>query len=195
MWQDHLFVEAVLQFCTATHLQRRFFLVSIAIHLNCLCTQFSAAHSISFNVCVVYHPPASSRSSGTSSEFCTELECLFTEASVSVTPTIIADDFNIHFDDVTKSEPLRDLRDAFNLLQHFNSPTHYTGHTLDLVISGDSDNLVSSVVVYPDLRSDHHCIALTLNISKPETETSVTWMLRLSVITSNLCVPLLTVNT
>ena len=125
-------------------------------------------------MCVVYHPPASSRSSGTSSEFYTELECLFTEASVSFTPTIIAGDFNFHFDDVTKSEPLRNLLDAFNLLQHVTSPTHKHEHTLDLVISSDSDILVSSVVVYPDLISDHHCIALTLNILKPSTETSVT---------------------
>ena len=72
-------------------------------------------------MCVVYQHPASSRSSGTSSEFYTELECFFTEASVSVTPTIIAGDYNIHVDDVTKSEPLRNLLDAFNLLQYVNS--------------------------------------------------------------------------
>ena len=42
------------------------------------------------------------------------------------------------------------------------------------MISSDSDILESSVVVYPDLISDHHCIALTLNILKPSTETSVT---------------------
>ena len=96
--------------------------------------QFSAAHSISFNVCVVYHPPASSRLSGTSSELYTELECIFTEASVSVISTIIVGDFNIHFDDVTKSEPLRYLLDGFNLLQRVNSPTHKTGHTLGLIL-------------------------------------------------------------
>ena len=76
-----------------------------SLHCNTfelLRVQFSAAHSISFNMCVVYHPPASSRSSGTSYELHTELECLFTEASVSVTPTITAGDFDFHFDDVTK---------------------------------------------------------------------------------------------
>ena len=72
-----------------------------------------------------------------------------------------------------KSEPLRNLLNAFNLLQHVNSPTHKTGHTLDLVINSDNDNLLSFVVIYPDLISDHHCIALTLNILKPSTETSV----------------------
>ena len=113
-------------------LHRDTFATKILPSLHCntfelLRMQFSAAHSISFIVCVVYHPPASSRSSGTSSEFYTELECLFTEASVSVTPTIIAGDFNIHFDDVTKSEPIHNLLDAFNLLQHIHSPTHKTG--------------------------------------------------------------------
>ena len=122
---------------------------------------------------LVYHPPTSSRSSGTSSECYAELECLFTEASISITLTTIAGDFNIHFDDVTKSEPLRYLLNAFSLLQHVNSPTHKTGHTLDLVISSRNDNLVSSVVVYRDLISDYHSIALTLNTLKPSIETSV----------------------
>ena len=48
---------------------------------------------------------------------------------------IIVIDFNVHFDDELKSEPLRDLPESFNMLQH--------------VISHDTDNLVPYVVVYP----------------------------------------------
>ena len=102
-------------------------------------------------------------------------------------PSHLVGDFNIHFDDVTKSEPLRNLLDAFNLLEHVNSPTYKTGHTLDLVISSDSDILVSSVVVYPDLISDHHCIALTLNILKPSTETAAAFCDDIKSTCSTIC--------
>ena len=95
------------------------------------------------------------------------------EASVSVIPTIIVGDFNVHFDDETKSEPLHNLLEPFNMLQHVHSPTYTTGHTLYLVTSNDRDNLVSSVVVYPDSISDDYRIELTLNASKPSVETSI----------------------
>jgi len=81
--------------------------------------------------------------------------------------------YDFHCDDATKSEPLRNLLDSFNLLQPVNSPTHKTGHALYLVTNSDSDNLVSSVALYPDLISDHHCTALTLNALKPSTASSV----------------------
>ena len=90
--------------------------------------QFSAAYSTTFNKWVIYHPSASSKSSGTSSDFFAELECLFTESSVSVIPTIIVGYFNVHSDDDTKSQPLRNLLETFNLLQHIHSPIHKTRH-------------------------------------------------------------------
>ena len=163
----------MLQSCTATYFLRRFLLVSIWIPLNFCSLQFSAAHSTTFNRWVIYHPPASNKPYGTSSDFFVERECLFTEASISVIPTIIVGDFNVNFDDETKSEPFRNLLVSFNLLQHVHSPTHTTGHTLDLVKRQDRDNLVSSVVVYPDSISEHYRIELTLNALKPSVETAV----------------------
>ena len=87
----------------------------------------------------IYHPSASGRSSGTSSECYTDFECLCIETS--------ACDFIIHFDDEAKSESLHNLLNSINLLQQLNSPTHKTGHTLTLVIRSDSDNLLYYVVV------------------------------------------------
>ena len=72
-----------------------------------------------------------------------------------------------------KSESLRNLPESFNMLQRVHSPIHKAGHTLDLVISQDTDNLVSSVVVYPDSMSDHYRIEVTLNALKPSVEPSV----------------------
>ena len=106
----------VLQSCTATYFFRK---IISSLHLDTielLRLQFSSAHSMTFNMWVIYHPPASSKSSGTSSDFFDAFECLLTEASVSIIPMIIVDDFNVHFHDETKSEPLRNLLESFSLL-------------------------------------------------------------------------------
>ena len=79
-----------------------------------------------------------------------ELEQLFTEAFISVIPTVIVGDFNVHFDDTLKSETLRPLLESYNLTQHVHSPTHHTGHILDLVVSQTDDNFITSVTVHPD---------------------------------------------
>ena len=96
------------------------------------------------------------------------LEHLFTEAAIYVVTIIIAGDFNIHFDNETKSEPLRNLLESFNLSQHILSPTHHSGHILDLVVSSSDNNLKSSVTVIPNSVSDHHRIEIAVSIlSRP----------------------------
>ena len=65
--------------------------------------QFINPHLLTYNVWVAYHPPSSSKTSETTSIFYAELEQLFMEASISV----IVGDFNVHFDDYIKSEPIR----------------------------------------------------------------------------------------
>ena len=46
---------------------------------------------------------------GTLLDFYSELEQLFIKASISVIPAVIVGDFNVHFDDTLKTEPLRTL--------------------------------------------------------------------------------------
>ena len=108
--------------------------------------------------------PVSSKSSGLISEFYVELERLFTEAAISVVPTIIARDFNVHFNNEAKSEPLSNLLESFNLTQHILSPTHHSGHILDMVDSSSDNNLISSVTVIPGYVSDHYRIEITVSI-------------------------------
>ena len=134
--------------------------------------QFTNPFLLKYNLWVVYHPPATSKTSGTLSDFYSELEQLFTEASISVIPTVIDGDFNVHFDDTLKSEPLRTLLESYNLTQHVHSPTHQTGHILDLVVSQTDDNFITSVIVHPDSLSDHHRIELKLRALKPAVQTN-----------------------
>ena len=123
-------------------------------------------HLLIYNVWVAYHPPSSSKTSGTTSNFYAELKQLFIKASISVIPTVIVGDFNVHFDDHIKSEPICTLFESFSLTQHVHSPTHQTGHILDLVVSHTDDNFITSFTVHPDSLSDHHRIELTLSALK-----------------------------
>ena len=67
--------------------------------------------------------------------------------------------FNVHVDNEAKSKPLRNLLESFNLIQHVLSPTHHSGHILDLVASSSDNNLISSVTVIPD----HHRIEIAVS--------------------------------
>ena len=128
--------------------------------------QFTNPFLLKYNVWVVYHPPATSNTSGTLSDFYSELEQLFIEASIFVNITVIVGDFNVHF------EPLRTLFESYNLIQHVHSPTHQTGHILDLVVNQTDDNFITSVTVHPDSLSDHHRIELKLRALKPAVQTN-----------------------
>ena len=97
---------------------------------------------------------------------------MFYDASLSATPTVILGDFNIHYDDAKQSEPLRMLLRSFNLIQHVDVATQQCGHTLDLVITHDDDDLLSSVTVTPDSLSDHHYFEVKLNAYIPPPRTS-----------------------
>ena len=54
-----------------------------------------------------------------------------------------------------------DLLDAFGLKQHVSGSTHVRGHTLDLVISREGDDIIQSCEV-GTFASDHNAITFTL---------------------------------
>ena len=85
---------------------------------------------------------------------------------------MVLGDFNIHYDDAKQSEHLRMLLRSFNLIQHVDVATHQCGHTLDLVITHDDDDLLSSVTVTSDSLSDHHRVEVKLNAYIPPPRTS-----------------------
>jgi len=70
---------------------------------------------------------------------------------------LIAGDFNIHVDDTRNVDALTflDVLESFGLQQHVKQPTHVLGHTLDLIISRYSDNLLKPAPVTDFFVSDH----------------------------------------
>ena len=83
-------------------------------------------------------------------------------------PVVICGDFNIHIDDESDpySTALTDLLQSMALKQHVCIPTQHHGHTLDLIIIRDSDNLITDPSVTDTFLSDHATVLCNLSILK-----------------------------
>ena len=53
------------------------------------------------------------------------------------------------------------------MIQHVKVPTHDAGHTLDLIITNNSDDFVSSVSTDHGLPSDHAAVKCLINVIRP----------------------------
>ena len=97
-------------------------------------------------------------------EFSAYLELII----LSSEPLLITGNFNIHVDGV--GDPARakflDLLEAMDLLEHVNTPTHESGHTLDLIITRECDALVKDPPVSDYHISDHWSVTCRLNLDK-----------------------------
>ena len=82
---------------------------------------------------------------------------------------MITSDFNIHVDVVGDPNRVKflDLVEAMGLLQHVTTPTHESGHTLDLIITRQCDALVKDPPVSDNHISDHWSVTCLLNLDKP----------------------------
>ena len=86
---------------------------------------------------------------------------------------MIAGDFNIHVDVPEDSDSIKllDLLESFSLRQHVVGPTHILGHTLDLVITRQSDQIIRSTPLVDRYFSDHASILCVLQSVKPSLTT------------------------
>lgn len=91
--------------------------------------------------------------------------------------TLIVGDLNLHLDIPENNDSRRFTSnlDTYGMCQHVHEPTHVAGHTLDVVISRETDKIVPNVeVVDPGLSdssgnilSDHLAVIFDVKISKP----------------------------
>lgn len=58
--------------------------------------------------------------------------------------------------------------ETFSLKQHVTDPSHMSGHTLDLVISRDTDNLLAYCFVAEPI-SDHFAVHWLIKANRPFT--------------------------
>ena len=126
--------------------------------------QMTSLSGSRFCVYIVYHPPSGTKLSGTETDFYSDLDILFTEASISTLPVIILGDFNINYNNVHKSIKLRQLLDSFDVNQHVAGATHKQGNILDLVITPNHDNLIKLVAVCDYNISDHYSVECNMDL-------------------------------
>ncbi|XP_078374323.1 uncharacterized protein LOC144657833 [Oculina patagonica] len=84
-------------------------------------------------------------------------------------PLVLLGDFNIHVDVPTDMDAIqfRDLLDSMGLQQHVKRPTHIHGHTLDLLITRQSDEIIVKEPETERYFSDHAVVLSHLRTAVP----------------------------
>ena len=118
---------------------------------------------------IVYRPPYSSLHPVSTSVFFDEFSQFLENVVMCPEALVISGDFNLHLDDLRDNDTKKfmDLLETFNLSQHVSGPTHLSGHTLDLIITRSSDDIVlaSPKTTFPI--SDHFIIHCPIGFSRP----------------------------
>ena len=83
---------------------------------------------------------------------------------------LITGDFNVHIDvpDDPDTVKLLDLLESFGLHQHVTVPMHKFGHTLDLIITQQSEHIVNDSPWGNRFISDHSSVVCSLFTAKPD---------------------------
>ena len=120
--------------------------------------------STSMHILIIYRPPSSN-----CILFLTEFGSLLEHYITTPGALMITGDFNLHLDN--KSDPtcnnFLQLLESLNLRQHVREPTHRSGHTLDLIITREDENIIGPVSVTESIISDHSIVNCSLNLLKP----------------------------
>lgn len=133
---------------------------------NCVITFILDSKPV--DMIVVYRPPPSAKNHLSIGGFLEEFGTLMFSYVTSNKAIIVLGDFNFHVDTHGDRDALQfiDLLASLNLRQHVIGPTHRSGHTLDCLITRETDSFVKSTEV-SDMISDHNLILSSLNFSKP----------------------------
>ena len=126
--------------------------------------------SSSMNLFAIYRPYPSAKNKFTSQMFFQDFSSLLEESTASPHRVVFTGDFNFHVDDETDKDAMSfiEILNSTNLHQHIQGPTHIAGHTLDLMISRNSDHLICSTKVIQGLPSDHYAVIGLLDFTRPE---------------------------
>lgn len=124
--------------------------------------------SSSLRIVIVYRPPPSKSNNSSLPLFFEEFPRLLENLAIASGSLLLAGDFNFHVDNVGDSAASRfiNLLEAFNLKQHISQPTHKSGHTLDLIITRDEEDVARNFTVFDPVISDHLAVCCTLSIPK-----------------------------
>jgi hypothetical protein len=118
---------------------------------------------------IVYRTPYSAAHPVTTGVFLEEFSEFLESVVFCANHLLITGDFNIHMDVAGDADAIKlcELLESVGLQQHVTVPTHISKHTLDLIITRQSDPFGISVPWTDYLFSDHMPVHCQLTISKP----------------------------
>ena len=128
----------------------------------------SSSHNL--RVVIIYRPPYCDEHRVSTNVFFTEFSIYLESILLSKEQLLITGDFNIHVDD-PDSLTLLDLLESVGLRQHVSQPTHVHGHTLDLIITRWSDQIIQDSPQTDRFISDHASLLCKLLQDKPAVTT------------------------
>ena len=105
----------------------------------------------------------------TTREFVNKFTAYLESIILSVESLLIVGDFNLHVNNL--HDPIAtdflDTLESMNLQQHVHGPTHELDHTLDLVITRQSDTVLLQQPTVGRFFSDHAVVICSLNSARP----------------------------
>ena len=124
---------------------------------------------------IVYRPPQSKNNCVSNSLFFEEFPVLLEHLATASGKLIMLGDFNFHVDDTDNASALKflDIVNCFYLAQHITVPTHKDGHSLDLIITRNDEDLIFDIDVHDPLISDHFACFCSWNVCKPNTRRKI----------------------
>jgi hypothetical protein len=139
---------------------------NIAINKNSLCLS------------VIYKPPPSQQNGFSTNEFLEHEWPLFrSKYATTDKPIVIVGDLSFHLDIPTDRDTSKfnSCLETFGMEQHVRGPTHVAGHTLNVIITRDTDTIVSNIEVNdPGLADsdgkisrDHFAVIFHIRAEKP----------------------------
>ena len=119
-------------------------------------------------IVTVYRPPSTGRKSVPFQTFLDEFSIVLERCATHQTTSVILGDFNMQYDDnrTCNTRNFTELLQEADFRQHVREPTHVGDHILDLVITRNSQNVLSSTSV-ETLLTDHHVIRCDFVTGKP----------------------------
>ncbi|XP_052791708.1 uncharacterized protein LOC128225851 [Mya arenaria] len=99
---------------------------------------------------VMYRPPPSKKNGLNARDFLdTEWPGFLSKFATIDNNVIITGDLNFHLDNLSDRDTIKfnSVLQSCGMYQHVKGPTHVQGHTLDVVITRDMENIISAVVV------------------------------------------------
>ena len=151
------------QICKLSHQERRSFELSewrVSWHNYCM------------RLCIVYHQPYSTSHPITDATFMHEFESYLDTTVLVEEMLCITGDFNLLIDDPdnTYGCQFNNLLSSYGLVNHVTFPTHQAGHTLELVITQNNQELELRSIKPGYFLSNHCFVCADIVIPQPDVQ-------------------------